>query len=64
MELRFGEDQNVIPISVYVDYLKSPKQINLTPEEIDDYEDNSQLIEFPDYVIYEIINILVRLILE
>ena len=64
MELRFGEDQNVIPESVYVDYLMAPKQINLTQEEIDDYEDNSQIIEFPDYVVYEIINILVRLVLE
>lgn len=64
MELRFGENQDVIPESVYVDYLMAPKQINLTQEEIDDYEDNSQIIEFPDYVVYEIINILVRLVLE
>jgi hypothetical protein len=64
MELRFGEDQNVVPVAVYIDYLRAPKQINLTQEELDDYEDNSQVLEFPDYVVYEIINILVRLVLE
>lgn len=64
MELRFGEDPNIIPIAVYIDYLRAPKQINLTQEELDDYEDNSQILEFPDYVVYEIINILVRLVLE
>lgn len=64
MELRFGEDPNIIPVAVYIDYLRAPKQINLTQEELDDYEDNSQILEFPDYVVYEIINILVRLVLE
>ena len=64
MELRFGEDSNIVPVSVYIDYLRAPKQINLTQEELDDYEDNSQILEFPDYVVYEIINILVRLVLE
>ena len=64
MELRFGEDQNIVPVAVYIDYLRAPKQINLTQEELDDYEDNSQILEFPDYVVYEIINILVRLVLE
>ena len=64
MELRFGEDSNIVPVSVYIDYLSAPKQINLTQEELDDYEDNSQILEFPDYVVYEIINILVRLVLE
>ena len=39
-------------------------RINITEEQIDDIVDSSQILEFPDYMCYEILNIFVRLIME
>ena len=64
MEIRCGYDKNIVPVKVLIDYLKAPQQVDLTQDQIDDIEDNSQILEFPDYVTYEIINILVKLVLE
>lgn len=65
MEIRYGQTNvQAVPTSVFVDYLKTPQQISLTEDQINDIEDNSQMIEFPDYVIYEVINRLVKLVLE
>lgn len=70
MEIRFGEgnkrkgEDKVVAKFVLVDYLKSPQRISLTQDQIDDIEDNTQKIEFPDYVIYEIINMTVQLVME
>ena len=50
--------------SVYVDYLRTPKTITLTQDQLDEVTDNTELLEFPDYVIYEIINEMTTLILE
>ena len=36
----------------------------MTQEDLLSVEDNTQVLEFPDYVCYEIINIYVRLLLE
>lgn len=65
MELRFGKDDKVFkPTRVYVDYLKAPQFVRLTQEQIDAVEDTSQILEFPDYVIQEIINELVKILME
>lgn len=65
IELRYGKDVSVFALDkIYVDYIKSPQYIILTEEQIDTTLDKSQMMEFPDYVNYEIINILVGLILE
>lgn len=65
MELRFGTDDTVFkPINVYVDYLKSPMYLRLTQEQINSTLDYSQILEFPDYVCFEILNIFVRLLME
>lgn len=65
IEIRFGSDKTIAtPQYIMVDYLKVPQQISLTQAELNDIEDNSQRLEFPDYVIYEIINRLVMLLLE
>ncbi len=50
--------------SVYVDYLRAPQVVNLTQADLDQINDSTNLLEFPDYVTYEIINQLVTLILE
>lgn len=65
MEIRYGKDNTVFELKqVYVDYLKSPQFIRLTQDEVDEVEDNSQLLEFPDYVCQEIINELIKLLME
>lgn len=64
MELDFGKNNNYSLEKIYVDYLKYPKYLNLTQDMIDDVIDSSPVVEFSDYVIQEIINDLVSLILE
>lgn len=65
MEIRYGNDASIFePAMVRVDYLKTPQYIRLTQEQLDRTEDTSQIIEFPDYVCQEIINVLVKLIME
>ena len=65
MELRYGKDNSTFVLSrVYIDYLKAPQFIRLTQDQVDDVLDNSQILEFPDYVCQEITNELVKLLLE
>ena len=65
LEIRAGKDSSLFTLEdVYVDYLKSPQHIRLTQEQLDYTEDFSQMMEFPDYVCQEIINELVKLVME
>lgn len=65
IEIRYGRDDTVFKLkNIYVDYLKTPQHIRLTPTQVDLTNDTSQLLEFPDYVCQEIINELVMLIME
>lgn len=65
MELRFGKDASIfIPVHCYIDYIKAPMYIRLTQDQIDSTIDTSQVLEFPDYVCYEIVNIFTRLLME
>jgi hypothetical protein len=65
MEIRYGKDDSVFKLKkVYVDYLKAPQFVRLTPEQVDDVADNSQVLEFPDYVCQEIVNELIKLLME
>jgi hypothetical protein len=64
MEMKYGSDKNYEVHKVHVDYLRSPKYYSLKPTDLDDYTDTSEVLEFPDYVAYEIINTLVKIILE
>ena len=65
-ELRVGTDKaNVFKLSqVTIDYLKVPLFYRLTQSQIDQVEDTSDTMEFPDYVCWEIINELVNIIME
>lgn len=49
---------------IKIDYLRKPTIIKLTQEQVDTIVDNSQTMEFPDYVNQEIINELVHLVME
>lgn len=65
LELRFGADDTLFkPVKLYVDYIKSPMFIRLTYDDITSTEDKTRVLEFPDYVCYEIVNELVKLLME
>jgi hypothetical protein len=65
MELRFGNDDRIFtPYMVYIDYIKAPMFIRLTYDEITATEDTTRLLEFPDYVCFEIVNEFVKLLME
>jgi hypothetical protein len=65
MEIRYGKDNATFELqSVLIDYLKVPQFVRLTQSQVDEVEDNSQLLEFPDYVCQEIVNELIKLLME
>lgn len=64
IDIRCGDRVKYQPSYVFIDYLRAPQYVTLTQEQIDDKEDNSQLLEFADYICYEIVNWIVKLILE
>lgn len=65
LEIRYGKDKSLFNLThIYVDYIKTPQHIRLTQEQLDLTEDTSQILEFPDYVCQEIINELVKLMME
>lgn len=64
MEIRCGDDALFELKKVIIDYLKTPQYVKLTRDQIDNVVDTSQIIEFPDYVCQEIINEVVRLVME
>ena len=65
VEIRYGSmPANLELDTIYVDYLKTPQYVELTQEQLDLVEDTSQLLEYPDYVCYEIVGELVKLHME
>ena len=65
VEIRYGSmPANLELDAIYVDYLKTPQHVELTQDQLDLVEDTSQLLEYPDYVCYEIVGELVKLLME
>ena len=65
LELRIGSDDSIFtPKYIYVDYIKAPMFIRLTYDDISGTQDNTEALEFPDYVCYEIVNEFVKLLME
>jgi len=65
MEIRYGLDDKTFKINkIYIDYIKTPQYVILSQQDVDNVEDSSQKLEFPDYVCYEILNELVMLLME
>ena len=62
-EINFGDKGEQLK-SVKIEYVRSPKHVELTQNQLTSTEDHSQIMEFPDYVNQEIINELVNLVLE
>lgn len=49
---------------IQVAYVKAPMYVSMTQDQVMSIEDTTQVLEFPDYICYEIINLFVRLALE
>jgi hypothetical protein len=65
IEIRYGADDKAFELlNIHIDYIKTPQYVTLTQNEIDELEDNSQILEFPDNVCYEIIRELTAILLE
>ena len=65
LEVRFGDDDTVfVPRYIYVDYIKAPMFIRLTYDDITSTVDKTRMLEFPDYVCFEIVNEFVKLLME
>lgn len=64
IEVRSGDTSKLIPTKVYIDYIKEPDVLTLTQEQLDDIPDNSTVLQFPEYVCLQIVNEMVKLILE
>lgn len=65
LEIRFGDDDRIFrPYKVHIDYIKAPMFIRLTYDEITRTDDITRVLEFPDYVCFEIVNEFVKLLME
>lgn len=64
MQIKYGNNPRYKLKTLYIDYLRAPKRINLTRADLNKLKDETDELEFPDYVIYEILNKMVSLILE
>lgn len=64
IEIKCGQSDYFNLVGVRIDYIRKPKTFFLTQEQIDLTEDTSDLLEFPDYICYEILKELVTLVLE
>lgn len=65
LQLRYGEDDSLFELyKVAVDYIKTPQYIRLTQDQLDTTEDTSQILEWPDNVVQQIISELTMIVLE
>lgn len=64
LEVKTGSDTKVAPQKAYIDYLKIPTELTLTEEQVDAVNDTSQTLEFSYLVCLQIINEIVKLLLE
>lgn len=62
-ELKIECGEGVVT-KISIDYVRAPRYIELTYDQIYSDTDNSQVLEFPDYVCFEIINIFTKLLME
>lgn len=63
IEIHSGNDNWDLD-NIYLTYIKAPMYVSMTEEDVLSIEDNTQNLEFPDYICYEIINLFVKLVME
>lgn len=64
LDIYIGDGLDKYNPTVYIEYIKTPTKVTLTFEDLNKDPEDSQVLEFPDYVCYEIVNIFVRLVME
>ena len=64
LQLFYGNAAVLTPTALEFDFLKKPKEVTLTVEQRDALVDTSDVLEFPDYIVGEIIKKVVLLLLE
>lgn len=64
LDIYIGDSLDKYNPTVYIEYIKTPTKVTLTFEDLNKDPEDSQVLEFPDYVCYEIVNIFVRLVME
>lgn len=64
IELLYGNDPNYRYNDVIIDYIRLPEKVVLSYELLEDEYTEGDILEFPDNVAHEIINIIVKLCLE
>lgn len=63
LEIKCGDASGILKC-IYIEYLIAPKHVRLEFSDLDNPIDTTDALEFPDYVIHEIINELITSILE
>ena len=63
LHIECGDTSKYIPANAKVEYLKTPKKVSISEEDLYGI-DNTDKMEFSDYVCYEIINEFTKLLLE
>lgn len=64
MQILCGNDIRTRLTSVQIAYLRAPKFLDLTQEYLDEISDQTQVLEFQDYVVNEIIKEIVKMVME
>lgn len=64
MQIICGDDINYNLKAVEIQYLQAPRFLSISQDDLDSVEDNTQVLEFSDYVCNEIIKQLVMQIME
>lgn len=64
IEIYCGDLDNLTLTNIAIEYIKEPKQVELSLNNLEDEgNDNSTVLEFPDYICREIINELISLVM-
>jgi hypothetical protein len=64
LEIRSGDASKYIPKEVYIDYLVKAEQYELTQDHIEEVGDTSPTLPLSDYVAMQVINELMKILLE
>ncbi len=64
IEIHFGIKDKYDIDNISVTYLRKPKYVTLSHDEIDNETDETEKLEFPDYICYEIVNTFIKLLLD
>ena len=62
--MEYGYSERWTPEKIIITYLRAPRYVTMTEEELLNDEDITPVLEFPDYMCYEIINTYIKLLFE